>query len=239
MMQPNSNMDNLLMIQQRIIKKSKIRDVWTFITMASVVIGLIPVIGTLVGIADLLWFIGFIVLYFSIKNDRSLLEGLINNMNNDPQSQNHNYNYNFVNGSVENWRNVFLNYQDNNVQQLLKERKRLESKRDRWTFIYMIVGFVVAIIFIIAIMSAASSIISSNPNGEATHASIVNTVKSMMAVFVILGLITFVVWITWLITYITSYSSIKRLEMNLQTMNFNHHNNDDYNQTNYQAPDQN
>ncbi len=225
-MQQSTNINMLMQQQQKIMTKCKVRDIWTFITMATVILGMIPIISTIVGIADFLWFIVFIVLYFSIKNDRLLLESMIHNTDhNELKTWNDGYNaysYNPSHRTVGNWKNVFLHYQDSNVQHLIQERTRLEQKRDKWTFIYMICGVVATIVMISVLFASIGAILNTDPD-KASSKSIIDTLGPAFGVLVAVWLVILAMWITWIVIYISSYNSINRIEMNLTTMTFPEH----------------
>ncbi len=209
---PNDN-SGALVLQDRIEKKSKMRDIATFIMMAGIIIGLIPVLNFLFAIFVLVWFIGYIVIYFSIKNDRLLLESVLKNADiSNLKNSNHPL-------ALE------LAYHDDlEISNLRNQKYAIGNKRDKATFIYLIIGFVIGFFLIITLFVSVSAMVATN-SSKVNEAQLFHATGAMLGIIVIGFLAILINWIVWIVKYITSYNSITRINLIIKQRANNLHNN--------------
>ncbi len=223
--QPNIN--TLMMLQQKIINKSKIRDISTFVIMVCMFFTWVPVLRFIISFASLAWIIAYIIIYFSTRNDQRILNALVRNL--DPHEEdlsNQHRGFNLDPKISANWQHIFYNYNNDDVQHMLNQKSTYARTRDRWTFIYLIVGFVLGIILTISITTALISLIGTN--ADMSHSNIKSQVKWLqITVYVIMG-INLLISLTWAIIYIINYRKIKHI--NTQLMLWGLPNNDQQNQ---------
>ncbi len=227
-------LNTLMMLQQKIMNKSKIRDIWTFVVMGSTILMLVPVLRVIIGLSNFVWMIAYIIIYFSIKNDKRILNALVRNLDPDeaPVSNQH-QGFNLDPSISANWQHIFYNYHHNEVQNMLSERTVYNSNRDRWTFVYLITRFVLGFILVIGIFATGASLASTGHITDADISSKISSITLMTNIFLVIELLMIIAWV---IIYITNYKKIKRI--NTQLMLWGLPNNNQQNQYNEQQQNQ-
>ncbi len=215
--QNETNINSLIMLNQKIIDESKRRDLFTFVIMCSCVLMIVPIINFLAAIANLIWMVFYIIIYFSIKKNKALLHKMLENLDkSQPFDKELNQNGMMDNPEIsENWKAIFYNFDKPEIQELWTMREKRNRKRNRAAFIYMIVKVTIIISSFIAFAILAASSL----NGQnMSDSKFLKFLGSLILVWILIGLIYLVNFIIWVSTYMFNVGEIKSINTEFMGM---------------------